>query len=230
MCHSCESGNPEPGTRGQVWMPAFAGMTPTFLSHSPILTTRATSSTFPGLLLSARISTYRLPPATYSDRREISLKQKGSQCFACEATIFACETILFSSATAQAIEIVGWKLPISRFGAISRFTTHLFRAFSPSVFRADLGPSLNLVSQNSSIARILFQRKQKRRLDSRSVLNSAFTNTSHATGAPEMPRSWPFSQVAATPKQTSRCRAGSTALGDSGRSLSSSRQLNRLEK
>ena len=22
-----------PGTRGQVWMPAFAGMTPTFLSH-----------------------------------------------------------------------------------------------------------------------------------------------------------------------------------------------------
>src|ERR1700678_2043504 len=26
-----------PGTRGQVWMPAFAGMTLTFLSHPPIL-------------------------------------------------------------------------------------------------------------------------------------------------------------------------------------------------
>ena len=26
-----------PGTRGQVWMPAFAGMTLTFLSHPPAL-------------------------------------------------------------------------------------------------------------------------------------------------------------------------------------------------
>jgi hypothetical protein len=38
LCHSRESGNPEPRhARGQVWMPAFAGMTLTFLSHPPIV-------------------------------------------------------------------------------------------------------------------------------------------------------------------------------------------------
>jgi len=30
-----KAGIQNPGTRGQVWMPAFAGMTLTFLSHSP---------------------------------------------------------------------------------------------------------------------------------------------------------------------------------------------------
>ena len=32
-----KAGIQSPGTRGQVWMPAFAGMTLTFLSHPPIL-------------------------------------------------------------------------------------------------------------------------------------------------------------------------------------------------
>ena len=30
-----KAGIQSPGTRGQVWMPAFAGMTLTFLSHPP---------------------------------------------------------------------------------------------------------------------------------------------------------------------------------------------------
>jgi hypothetical protein len=32
-----KAGIQSPGTRGQVWMPAFAGMTLTFLSHPRIL-------------------------------------------------------------------------------------------------------------------------------------------------------------------------------------------------
>ena len=32
-----KAGIQSPRTRGQVWMPAFAGMTLTFLSHPPIL-------------------------------------------------------------------------------------------------------------------------------------------------------------------------------------------------
>ena len=38
FCHSRESAEIQsPGTCGQVWMPAFAGMTPTFLSCPLIL-------------------------------------------------------------------------------------------------------------------------------------------------------------------------------------------------
>jgi hypothetical protein len=33
LCHSRVGGIQGPGTCGQVWMPAFAGMTLTFLSH-----------------------------------------------------------------------------------------------------------------------------------------------------------------------------------------------------
>ena len=35
LCHSRESGIQSRGTWAQVWMPAFAGMTMTFLSHPP---------------------------------------------------------------------------------------------------------------------------------------------------------------------------------------------------
>jgi hypothetical protein len=39
-----KAGIQSPGTRGQVWMPAFAGMTLTFLSHPPILNDSRDSS------------------------------------------------------------------------------------------------------------------------------------------------------------------------------------------
>src|ERR1700722_18485085 len=86
----------------------------------------------------------------------------------------------------QAVEIV--EARNVRFRNFVRFQGVTPAFFSRCLFRRlfsepSVRPSLNLVSHNPSIARIRFQGKRKGESVS---LNSAFTNTSHTTGAPGM--------------------------------------------
>ena len=148
------------------------------------------------------------------------------KCFACEGIYFACDTILFRRAARKLLKSLGREMCDFVVSCDFKGLRPIFFAlsFSPSVFGSrPSGPSPNFVSQDSSIARIRFQGKPKGE-----SLVGQFEFRFH----PHNPRDWrgrnapilPVQpEVAATPKQTFRRRAGSTAWAG-GRSLSSSRR------
>jgi len=165
LCHSRESGNPEPRH-------ARPSLDARFRGHDTERLTRLAQCflVYSYQPESQRVGCRRNPN---SDRREISLKRAEmfrlrAIYFARELINFACDTILFRGAARKLLKSLGAKCAISQFRAISRgyapfFSRFLFRRpFS----EPPVGPSLNLVFQNSPIARIRFQGKPKRRADS----------------------------------------------------------------
>jgi hypothetical protein len=69
--------------------------------------------------------------------------------------------LCFSQAPQKILKSLGRNVRFPRFRGIQGFTTHFVSRFFPSVCDPPVGASLDLVSQNSSIARIRFQGKPK---------------------------------------------------------------------
>jgi hypothetical protein len=98
--------------------------------------------------------------ATYSDRREISLAKR---LFRLRTGKFRWRSVFVSPSSSQAIETVGARnFPFRGFVQFQGFAPNFFALLFAVRFPIRPSrPSFNLVSQNSSIARIRFQGKQK---------------------------------------------------------------------